>query len=97
MLQVCRNLRSSSSPRSRSRSAGSVLTTAALGDWIASDPDDYVQRAAVFSGKPEVLANLRVTLRARLQASPLMDEAGFTKHLENLYRQMWRQHAAQGA
>jgi len=83
--------------RPSSRSAASILTTAELGDWIASNPQDYVRRAVDFSGKPELLAKLRGTLRARLQASALMNEAGFTKDLENLYRQMWRRYCAQGA
>jgi predicted O-linked N-acetylglucosamine transferase (SPINDLY family) len=44
-----------------------------------------------------MLSSLRVTLRARLQASPLMDEERFTRDLENLYRQMWRTYCNQGA
>lgn len=43
-----------------------------------------------------MLANLRRTLRARLQASPLMDEAGFTKDLEHAFRRMWREYCAGG-
>ena len=80
--------------RPGSRSAASILTTAGLSEWIASDPDDYVQRAVDLS-KKDLLENLRATLRPRLQASPLMDEAGFTKELEALYRQIWR-HYCQG-
>ena len=80
--------------RPGSRSAASVLTTVGLTEWIASDPDDYVARAVELS-KPEILANLRATLRPRLQASALMDEAGFTKDLEALFRQIWR-HYCQG-
>ncbi len=80
--------------RPGSRSAASILTTVGLSEWIASDADDYVARAVELS-KSEILSNLRATLRPRLQASALMDEAGFTKDLENLYRQMWR-HYCQG-
>lgn len=83
--------------RPSSRSAASILTSAGMSEWIASDADDYVRRAVGFAGDAQLLANLRVTLRARLQASPLMDEAGFTKDLENLYRQMWRAYCNQGA
>ena len=83
--------------RPGSRSAASILTTAGMTDWIASDAGDYVSRAVNFAGDRRMLGNLRVTLRARLQASPLMDEAGFTKDLESLYRRMWRTHCAQGA
>jgi predicted O-linked N-acetylglucosamine transferase (SPINDLY family) len=80
--------------RPSSRSAASILASAGLGEWIASDAQDYVERAVQLS-KTDLLSNLRATLRARLQASPLMDEAGFTRDLENLYRQMWRTYCAQ--
>lgn len=80
--------------RPSSRSAASILASAGFGEWVASDADDYVSRAAEFAN-PQTLANLRATLRARLLASPLMDEAGFTKDLETLYRQMWRNYCAQ--
>ena len=82
--------------RPGSRSGASVLTTAGMSDWIAASAEDYVHRAVEFASDLQLLANLRATLRARLQAGPLMDEAGFTKDLETLYRQMWRQYCAQG-
>jgi predicted O-linked N-acetylglucosamine transferase (SPINDLY family) len=82
--------------RPSSRSAASILATAGRGDWIAEDPDDYVRRAARFAGDCPMLADLRKTLRARMQASPLMDEAGFTRDLEDAYRRMWRQYCTQG-
>jgi predicted O-linked N-acetylglucosamine transferase (SPINDLY family) len=82
--------------RPSSRSAASILATVGLSDWIAPSATEYVERAVAFSQNPDVLANLRATLRPRMQASPLMDEAGFTRDLENLYRQMWRRYC-QGA
>jgi predicted O-linked N-acetylglucosamine transferase (SPINDLY family) len=82
--------------RPSSRSAASVLTTAGMGEWIASSAEDYLERAAEFAGDTQRLANLRATLRARLQASPLMDEVGFTRDLETLYRQGWRAYCTQG-
>lgn len=82
--------------RPGSRSAASILTSAGMTDWIASGAEDYVSRAVDFAKNQEMLSKLRVTLRARLQASPLMDEAGFTRDLESLYRRMWRQYCAQG-
>lgn len=82
--------------RPSSRSAASILTTAGMTDWIASSPEEYASRAVDAAKDVQLLANLRVTLRARLQASPLMDEAGFARDLDNLYRQMWRQYCNQG-
>ena len=76
--------------RSVSRSASSVLSNLGLSDWIASSPEDYVRRAVRFAGERELLAELRASLRSRMAASPLMDEARFVRDLETAYRQMWR-------
>lgn len=76
--------------RPTSRSAASILTTVGVTDWIASSPDEYVQRAVDAARNPALLAELRSTLRSTMQASPLMDEARFTKDLEKVYREMWR-------
>jgi len=73
-----------------SRSAGSMLATAGLSEWIASTPEEYVRLAAEFARKEEVIADLRRTLRKRMRESPLMDEAQFTRDLEAAYRRMWR-------
>ena len=80
--------------RSTSRSAASILTTVGLADWVAASPDQYVERAVDASRNPALLAELRTTLRARMQTSALMDEARFTRDLENLYRVMWREWCA---
>jgi protein O-GlcNAc transferase len=79
-----------------SRSTASLLATLGLDDWIASGPEDYVRLALQASANRDRLKELRATLRARMKASPLMDEAGFTRDLETLYRQMWRSYCAEG-
>jgi len=76
--------------RSVSRSAASVVSNVGLTDWIASSPEDYVRRAVRFAGERELLAQLRGSLRERMAASPLMDEATFVRDLEAAYREMWR-------
>lgn len=76
--------------RPASRSAASILAGVGLEDWIASSCEDYVRRAAAFGRDIARLAELRRTLRARLRASPLMDEARFARDMEALYRRMWR-------
>ena len=80
--------------RPASRSAASVLTAVGLDDWIVADADAYVRRAVRAASEPRVLAELRASLRARLQSSPLMDDAGFTRALEAAYRRMWQRWCA---
>lgn len=82
--------------RPSSRSAGSILTTLGLTDWIAPTAEEYVRRAVDFAGEHETLARLRVSLRGRMRASPLMNEEQFTRDLEQAYRHMWRQWCESG-
>jgi len=73
-----------------SRSASSILRILGLESWIASGPQDYVRLAVERAQQPHELASLRGTLRQRLLSSPLMDEAGFARHVENAFRELWR-------
>jgi len=82
--------------RSVSRSAASILTAMGLEEWIATGSADYVERAARLAADRPLLERLRRTLRARMQASPLMDEARFAHDIEELYRRMWRDYCARG-
>jgi predicted O-linked N-acetylglucosamine transferase (SPINDLY family) len=76
--------------RSVSRSAASILAVLGLSAWIATSPEDYVARAVDLASDPARIARSREGLRERMRASPLMDEAGFARDMEALYRQMWR-------
>lgn len=76
--------------RPASRSASSILGALGLEDWIARTPEEYVQRAAAHAADPLAIAALRGSLRARLQDSPLMDEARFARNLESAVRDLWR-------
>lgn len=76
--------------RPASRSAASILATLGMDDWIAANADGYLDLARRWAGNVEELATLRRNLRGRMRASPLMDEAGFTRDLEEAYRAMWQ-------
>jgi predicted O-linked N-acetylglucosamine transferase (SPINDLY family) len=68
----------------------SVLAAAGLPELIAADANDYVRIAVELASAPGKLAELRQTLRRRLESSPLRDFAGFTRGLESAYRSMWK-------
>jgi protein O-GlcNAc transferase len=78
-----------------SRVSASILKTVGLDELIASDEDDYVRRAVALAGDRDRLATYRATLRGRMQASPLMDEAGHAARFGDVLRAMWREKAAQ--
>jgi predicted O-linked N-acetylglucosamine transferase (SPINDLY family) len=79
------------------RAGASLLGNAGLGDFVAATPEAYVALALRLAGDPAQLRQLRGSLRGRLAASPVMDEAGFTRGLEAGYREAWRRWCGQGA
>jgi predicted O-linked N-acetylglucosamine transferase (SPINDLY family) len=72
------------------RAGLSQLTNLGLPELIAQTSQQYVQIAADLAGDLSGLAELRRTLRERMQASPLMDAPRFARNIEAAYRQMWR-------
>ncbi len=58
-------------------------------ELIANTPDEYVRIATEWSRDLDRLAQVRAGLRARIEASPLMDAPRFARNLEAAYRQMW--------
>jgi protein O-GlcNAc transferase len=75
----------------RSRAGVSLLQNLRLPQLIARDQDDFVARAVALSADVEELGRLRLGLRDRMLASPVMDGAGFTRALEETYRAIWQQ------
>jgi predicted O-linked N-acetylglucosamine transferase (SPINDLY family) len=72
------------------RAGLSQLTNLGLPELIARTPQQYVQIAADLANDLPRLAELRRTLRAWMEASPLMDAPRFARNIEAAYRQMWR-------
>ena len=56
----------------------------------AHSAEQYVQLAADLIGDSERLAELRLELRARLEASPVMDARLFARDFEAALRAGWR-------
>ena len=65
-----------------------VLQPLGLGDWVVDTEDEFVEKAIAFANDLPLLAELRRTLRERVQNSPFMDYRARTEGLENAYRQM---------
>jgi protein O-GlcNAc transferase len=75
--------------RAAGRAGLSLLTNLGLDDLVATTRDEYVTTLVRLAGDVGRLASLRMSLRERLRASPLMDERRFTRALEWLYAQAW--------
>jgi protein O-GlcNAc transferase len=72
------------------RGGVSILSNVGLTDWIADTPQQYVSIARQMAGDLPRLAELRSTLRRRMEQSPLMDVAGFARNIEAIYRRLWQ-------
>jgi protein O-GlcNAc transferase len=71
------------------RFGGSALVNLGLRELIAASVDEYVDIAVQLADDVDRLQALRAGLRERMQTSPLLDGAGFTRNLEAAYREMW--------
>ena len=59
-------------------------------EWIAADEEEYLRIAVRWADDISGLAELRSTLRTRMEASPLMDAPRFARNVEAAYRSMWQ-------
>jgi len=71
------------------RAGRSLLHVLGLREWIANSEEDLIQIAAAAANDLPRLAELRRTLRGRMQASPLMDAPRFAHNIEAAFRTMW--------
>lgn len=67
-----------------------LMMNAGLAEWVAMDPDDYVQKALTHSTNIFALAALRAGLRQQVLASPVFDARKFATHFDEALRNMWR-------
>lgn len=74
-----------------SRAGLSQLSNLGLPELVAHSEEEYVRIAADLARNRERLAELRATLRARLESSVLMNGERFARGIERAYRAMWRQ------
>ena len=71
-----------------SRFSTSILENAGLSQLVARGDMEYVRKAVELADSPDILRRLHRDLRARTEASPLMDAKGYMKDLEDIYREI---------
>jgi len=77
-----------------SRAGLSLLTTVGLPELALGSGEEYVAAAAALAADLPRLAELRATLRARMQASPLTDAPRFAGQMEAACRTRWERWCA---
>jgi predicted O-linked N-acetylglucosamine transferase (SPINDLY family) len=81
-------------PRAVSRAGLSQLSNLGLSELVAFSEEEYVKIAAQLANDVPRLAELRATLRPRMEASVLMDAPRFASQIGAAYREMWRRWCA---
>ena len=72
------------------RTGVSILMNLELPELIAHSQDEFIAIAARLAADLPRLSDLRSSLRARMQQSPLMDAPRFARDFEAALRQMWK-------
>ena len=76
------------------RSAACTLWPLGIPELVVDDWQAYVDRALELTADFEALDRLRARIRPAFEASSYRDEAGFTRIVEDAYRQMFARWAA---
>jgi len=77
-------------PTAVSRAGWCQLSNLGLPELAGQTPEEFVRIAVALARDLPRLAELRSTLRHRMERSPLMDAPRFARNIEAAYRQMWR-------
>lgn len=72
------------------RAGWSQLSNLGVQELAAETPEAFVALATRLAGDRPRLQELRGSLRRRMSNSPLMDAPRFARHVEEIYRQIWR-------
>ena len=73
-----------------SRSGASILKTIGLNELVTESREGYVAKAISLARHPEKLAELRSVIRAKMQASTLMNAGLFAQNMEAAFTEMSR-------
>ena len=71
-------------------------TAAGFPEWMVGSADEYVARARQLASDVAALNRLRLSVRPRMEAGPLRDEAKFGRDFGDALRAMWREYCDAG-
>jgi len=74
------------------RQGMSLLSCVGLESWIATNEEDYINKAVHYANHLDKLAQLRSQLRQKMLASPLTDAPLFAADLTHALQEMWQKH-----
>ncbi len=75
------------------KQGASMLSCIGLEDWIATNEEDYINKAVNHAKDIKQLSQLRAELRQKMMESPLTDAPLFALHFTQALQEMWQKHA----
>ncbi len=78
--------------RHAARVSASLLNNIHLEELIATDDEDYISIACKLASDTTYLSKLRFFMRQRMLDSTLCNAQSFTRKIENIFREIWREH-----
>lgn len=79
--------------RHSARVGASILTQVGLSDLVTDDVKSYIDTAVALATDGDRLDGLRMNMRSRMQASPLLDATAFAGNMQQAFEDMWREGA----
>jgi predicted O-linked N-acetylglucosamine transferase (SPINDLY family) len=76
-------------PRMASKTGKGLLSQLGLQEFIASNAEEYVEKACQWAARLPQLSEIRTDLRERMRRSTLMDNALFAQDFERILRDCW--------
>ena len=73
-----------------SRCGESINKNLGLGEFIAKDTNEYIEKAIYFSKKPNFLIELRKNLRIKAKNSGIFQSKRFAEHIGNKLKEFWQ-------
>jgi predicted O-linked N-acetylglucosamine transferase (SPINDLY family) len=71
------------------RTSASILQCLGLSELVAADVGSYVECVLALARNAERLAELRMSLRGRIERSSMGKSAAYTCAVEDVYREAW--------
>ncbi|MCW9705343.1 FkbM family methyltransferase [Fodinibius salsisoli] len=78
-------------PTFAGRHSATHLMNAGLGNWVADNWDEYIEKTVALAQDCKRLAQERKQLRKKIRNSPVCDGKRFGAHLSVAFREMWKQ------
>jgi predicted O-linked N-acetylglucosamine transferase (SPINDLY family) len=72
------------------RTGASILTAVGFPDLVTNTPEQYLKVALYLAAIVPKTPSLRSDIRQAMLSSPIMDEIGIVRDVEDAYRKMWR-------